>query len=111
MQIQWKHKSKYNNTCPQRFMTDKRFPDSDGCDRGWPVDKGMLNWFKMLCMWLKIDSDRWFYTLQELHSKMLNGASEKSVYCVQRLKQELHERYRNKIYFTEIDGKSNVVHF
>lgn len=51
-------KSKYNNTCPQRFMTDKRFPDSDGCDRGWPVDKGMLNWFKMLCMWLKIDSDR-----------------------------------------------------
>ena len=71
----------------------------------------MLHWFKMLCIWLEIDSDAEPYTLKELHSKMSELAGDDSVYCLKRLKQKLQERYGNKLYFDEIEGKSNVVCF
>ena len=105
---------RYHKTCLQRFMTDKKSPDledEENRERFRSADEGMLHWFEMLCIWLKIDSHAEPYTLKELHSKMSEPAGDDSVYCLKRLKQKLQERYGNKLYFAETEGKSNVVCF
>ena len=94
-------------------MTDKKSPDledEENRERSRPADEGMLHWFKMLCIWLDIDSDGWTCTLKELHSKMSELAGD-DVYCLKRLKQKLQERYGNNLYFAKIEGKSDVVCF
>ena len=65
----------------------------------------------MLCIWLEVDSDAELHTLKELHDKMSSFAGEESVYSTKRLKQKLQERYGNKLYFSEVDGKPNVACF
>ena len=100
---------RYHKTCLQRFMADKKSPDPDCGERGRPRDEGMFHWFEMLCIWLEVDSDAELHTLKELHDKMSSFAGEESVYCTKRLK--LQERYGNKLYFSEVDGKPNVACF
>ena len=65
----------------------------------------------MMCIWLEVDADAELYTLQELHSKMSEMAGDENVYSIKRFKQKLQEKYGNKLYFAEIDGRSNVVCF
>ena len=92
-------------------MTDKKTPDLEGEENRETADEGMLHWFEMLYIWLQIDSDAEPYTLKELHSKMSELAGDDNVYCLKRLKQKLQERSGNKLYFAEIEGKSNFVCF
>ena len=59
-------KGRYQKTCLQRLMTDKKSPDledEENRERGRPADEGMLHWFEILCIWLDIDSDAEPYTL------------------------------------------------
>ena len=102
---------RYHKMCLQRFMTNKQSPYAEGAEKGRPVDEGMQQWFQMLCIWLEIEADAELYTLQELHSKMTEMAGDESVYSVKRIKQKLQEKYGEKLYFAEIDGRSNVVCF
>ena len=92
-------------------MADNKSPDPDCGERGRPRDEGMFHWFEMLCIWLEVDSDAELHTLKELHDKMASFAGEESVYSTKRLKQKLQERYGNKLYFSEVDGKPNVACF
>ena len=102
---------RYHKICLQRFMLDKKSPDPGYGERGRPRDEGIFHWFEMLCIWLEVDSDAELHTLKELHDKMSSCAGEESVYCTKRLKQKLQERYGNKLYFAEVDGKPNVACF
>ncbi|KAG1661213.1 Transient receptor potential cation channel subfamily A member 1 [Nymphon striatum] len=102
---------RYHKTCLQRFMADKKSPDPDCGERGRPRDEGMFHWFEMLCIWLEIDSDAELHSLKELHDKMSSFAGKESVYCTKRFKQKLQDRYGNKLYFADVDGKPNVACF
>ena len=102
---------KYHKTCLQRFLLDRKSPDQDAAEKGRPVDERMSHWFEILCLWLEIDSNGELYTLQELHSKMLDLAGHEDVYCAKRLKQKLLEKYGDRLHFAEVDGKSNVLCF
>ena len=102
---------RYHKECLQRFMTNKCLPSGDVSEKGRPIDEGMQQWFQMLCIWLVVEADAELYTLQELHYKMSEMAGVESVYSVKRLKQKLQEKYGNKLYFAEMDGRANVVCF
>ena len=91
-------------------MTSKSLPDGEASEKGRPVNESMQQWFQMLCIWLDVEADAELYTLQELH-KMAEMAGNDSVYSLKRLKQRLQEKYKEKLYFAEIDGRANVVYF
>ena len=71
----------------------------------------MQQWFQMMCIWLEVDADAELYTLQELHFKMSEMSGDENVYSIERFKRNLQEKYGNKLYFAERDGRSNVVCF
>ena len=74
--------------------------------------KGWRNVLKyVLCQWLEAEGDADLYTLAELHSKMSELSGESEVYTIKRLKQKLQERYKEFIFFAEVEGRSNVVYF
>ena len=92
-------------------MASKSLPDGDASEKGRPVDESMQQWFQMLCIWFEVEADAELHTLQELHNKMAEMAGNDSVYSLKRLKQKLQEKYKEKLYFAEIDGRANVVCF
>ena len=47
----------------------------------------------------------------ELHSKMVEFAGESEVYSIKRLKQKLQEHYKEHAFFSEMEGRSNVLCF
>ena len=51
------------------------------------------------------------YSLKEIHEKMLALSENKDVYSQKWLRIKLKERYKDNIFFTEINGKANVVCF
>ena len=48
----------------------------------------MLQWFKLLILWLQSESGAELYTLTELHSKMIEFSDGSGVYTIKRLKQK-----------------------
>ena len=78
---------------------------------GRPQDKGMLYWFQMLCQWLESKADAEFYSLAELHTKMVELSSGSDVYTPKRLKQKLHEHYEDFIFFADVEGRGTVLCF
>ena len=63
-----------------------------------------------LCEWLEIETQ--LYTLSELHQKMVQIAKGTYVYTRnQYLKQQLQIRYGDRIFFADVNGKSDVVCF
>ena len=74
-------------------------PDSVSNQKGRPVDENMQQWFRMLCIWLDVESDGELYTLQELHTRMTELAVGEEVYGMKRLKQKLIDKYKDSIFF------------
>ena len=64
----------------------------------------------MLCLWLENEAEE-LYTLQDLELKMLEFSGGKDTYSAKWLKHRLFERYKDSLYFAEIDGRPNVVCF
>ena len=82
----------YHEDCHSRFMLNKQLSTSTlKKPQGRPQDKGMLQWFDMLCQWLVTEGDVELYTLSELHEKMTELACDSEVYSIKRLKQKLQE--------------------
>ncbi len=100
----------YHANCYSLFLLNKRNPLLSECV-GRPVDKGMLQWFQMLCQWLESEADVELYTLPKLHAKMTEFASESEVYSLKRLKKKLHEHYGDFIFFAEVEGCGTVLCF
>ena len=106
----------YHDSCCSRFMLNKEkssaaMPTVKPKTQGRPQDQGMLQWFEKLCQWLEIEAGADLYTLTELHDKMIEFSGGTQVYTVKRLKQKLQEHYKEFIYFSEIEGRGNVLCF
>ena len=78
---------------------------------GRPSSAVMLKWFDMLCQWLESKAGAELFTLGELHSKMVEFAGGSEVYSIKRLKQKLQEHYKEHAFFSEMEGRSNVLCF
>ena len=76
---------------------------------GRPVDKTLSEVFYELREWL--DTQTELYSLPKLHEKMVELSRNGETYSVKTLKTKLKEHYKDCIYFTEIDGKPNIVCF
>ena len=79
---------------------------------GYPINEGKVFSFEMLCEWLEKDGDCELYTLQELFAKMeeLNSRNA-STYSERSPQSKLKEKYRDRIYFTNLPGRPNIVCF
>ena len=99
----------YHKSCYCKFTSDKSLGNSENKVAGRPENKDMLAIFTKLCEWLESEAE--LYTLSELHQKMKDLSSGKEVYTVKRLKQKLHEHYKEFIFFAEVQGRANVVCF
>ena len=104
----------YHAQCFSRFMLKKEKCStlSTVKAQGRPEDAEMLQWFEMLCQWLESEAGAELYTLSELHAKMVEFSDDESeVYTIKRLKQKLQEHYKEFIFFSDIEGRSNVLCF
>ena len=78
--------------------------------KGRKPDTKLLGYFEMLCLWLENVAEE-LYTSQDLELKMLEFSGGKDTYSAKWLKHRLFERYKDSLYFAEIDGRPNVVCF
>ena len=76
---------------------------------GRPQKHSMLSAFNNLWDWLEIEVE--LYTLGEIHKRMteMTENENKDVSSVKRLKQKLQDRYREHLFFAEVNGRKNVV--
>src|SRR6218665_703981 len=109
----------YHRACYQAFVL-KPIPCALGSENaanasssnvrfGRPVDPEMSLAFEKLCSWLEVSDDE-LYTLDELQNKMgtLSNSPE-SVYSCKQLKRKLEDKYGDHIFFSEINGRKNVI--
>src|SRR6218665_1253048 len=109
----------YHRACYQAFVL-KPIPCALGSENaanasssnvrfGRPVDPEMSLAFEKLCSWLEVSDDE-LYTLDELQNKMgtLSNSPE-SVYSCKQLKRKLENKYGDHIFFSEINGRKNVI--
>ena len=69
--------------------------------KGRPVDENMLQLFEMLCIWLEVEADAELYTVTDIDT----------VYSTKWLTTKLKEKYKDSLYFAEVNGRSDVVCF
>ena len=103
----------YHRSCYMRLYFGKTSNTASSSSKGAgrSVDVEMLSCFDTLCVWLEKEADCELYSLQELHSKMSEMAGDDEVYCKKTLKAKLVEKYGQHIYFSEIDGRNDVICF
>ena len=67
--------------------------------------------FEKLCEWLDMEAEP--HTVSELRTKMIEfaGTDEHAYANNYYLKQQLQKRYGSNIFFSEVNGKSDVVCF
>ena len=63
-----------------------------------------------LCNWLEEYGDCELYTISQV-CEIMKNMSESEVYNLQTLKKKLQERYREHIFFTELQGRTDVICF
>jgi FMN phosphatase YigB (HAD superfamily) len=97
----------YHKSCHCRLYFEIKSDKS----RGRPVDDTMNETFLKLCLWLEQESEVELFTLEDLQKKMETFSNGNSVYTAKRLKQKLHDRYKEHIVFSEYKGRKNVVCF
>ena len=107
-------KIRYHRGCYRNFCREEEqvVPDEAPLRRnsvGRPVSEEKRNSFDKLCEWLKKGAEQ--HTVSELHSKMLEiaGSNENAYTSNRYLKQHLLRRYGNKISFSEVNGKPDVM--
>ena len=105
------HRGCYRNFCREE---EQVVPDEAPLKRnsvGRPVSEEKRVSFDKLCEWLEKSADQ--HTVSELHYKMIEiaGSRENTYTSNQYLKQNLLRRYGNKISFSEVDGKPDVMFF
>jgi len=79
--------------------------------KGRQTDDQMHQNFDALCWWLEDNFDD-LCSLDELHMKMITIAgSVDTLYLRKHLKRKLIEHYGDNIFFSDVNGKHNVVCF
>ena len=101
----------YHKDCLTRYILNWPFSDVPKGKRGRSVDEIRNKWFEMLCIWLENEADGELYSLTELHDKMTEMANGEEVYSQKWLKSKLVEKYKETIFFSELNGHPNVLCF
>ena len=102
--------ARYHHNCHGKFYSNEN--DLNPKSVGRKVNDSSLEIFNELCDYIEMESE--CYSLKELREKMLEIAgpgNEDKVYSMTWLKKQLQTKYEDQLYFSEINGKSNVVCF
>ena len=62
-----------------------------------------------MCTWLELEGE--LYSIKELHDKMVEEANGTETYTRRWMKTKLLEKYGDRIFFSEMNGKSDIVCF
>ena len=93
-----------------RFSSSKRAANVSSIEaKGRPMSNIKRHEFEQLCQWMENEIE--LISLADAHKKMLELAGNSEVYTRKWLKKSLESKYGDDIFFTEIDGKSNVICF
>lgn len=95
--------ARYHKNC---FTSITRVNVKSTCGR--PLDNDKLHAFDQLCDWLE-STDCDLLTLEELIEKSKSFTDIKAAYSEKYLKCKLQERYGNRIFFAEVNGRRNVI--
>lgn len=98
--------ARYHDDCRTKF-TERGV--SSKAQKGRPHNSTQQNNFEILCNWLETEGE--LYSLAELHEKMKKLTNSENIYSCKWLKTKLIEKYTDSIFFTEVQGKPNVVCF
>ena len=101
----------HHKECLIRFMLNWPSFEAKNKPKGRSVDENMLQSSEMLWIWLDVEADAKLYTVTELHNKMTEVANGEAVYSIKWVKTKLKEKYKDSLYFPEINGRSDVVCF
>ena len=91
----------YHKECLTRFMLNWPSFEAQNKPKGRPVDENVLQLFEMLCIWLEVEADAELYTVTDTDT----------VYSTKWLTTKLKEKYKDSLYFAEVNGRSDVVCF
>ena len=97
----------YHIACMNKF----RSSIPTGNKTGRPADSTMQQNFQKIYKWLEEDADSELYTLKEVHQKVLDLSEETSCYGIRYLKRMLLSYYGDHVYFTESNGRPDMVCF
>ena len=79
---------------------------------GRQANKESADYFNKLCSYIEPETE--VHSLQELQAKMIEivgGENEYKVYSTKWLKTKLQQKYGDHVFYSEVNGKSNVVCF
>ena len=108
--------ARYHFECHRNFTAGRQHTPHK-VRRGRPVTEVAQNAFDDLCDELLANGENEFFTLPELHNKMIElardryGADDRDVYGISHLRNKLKERFKDTIYFASRSGRSDVIGF
>jgi hypothetical protein len=74
---------------------------------GRPEEEQKRCHFEQLCEWMEYEAE--LYTVTELRNEMIGMVDSETVYTTKWLKKKLKDKYKDHIFFAELNGKSDVV--
>ena len=103
--------ARYHHTCHGKFCASEGLSSPLTKNLvGHQANKESADYFNKLCSY--IESETEVYSLQELQAKMIKiagGKNEYKVYSTKWLKTKLQQKFGDHVFFSEVNGKSNVV--
>ena len=104
--------ARYHESCYRNFVLGRASRDETHhqSTAGRPADENCLYFFDQVCEWLEKEGE--LRSLEEIYVEMVEvaGSAEK-VYSKRWLKRKLKEKYQDHIFFSEINGKNDIVCF
>ena len=96
--------ARYHEQCRNKFFLN--FSSTQESPKKYHL---VISNLKNLCLWIEREGE--LYSLKELHDKMEKEANDTDTYSRRWMKVKSVEKYGERIYFSEINGKSDVVCF
>ena len=101
--------ARYQDDCRKLFTHPKNAETSSPRLAGRPRKEVEQENFFRLCEWLKCEGDS--FSVVEMHEKMKELAKSNEIYSLKWFKPKLFENFKDLIYFSDAEGKSNVLCF
>ena len=99
--------------CNTNFFSERGNQHSEG-DRGKKPDEGRVKLFKELWNWLEEEMEDNLFTLDQLHENLefFDKTRDKVLSYIKRyLEQMLEEHFKERIYFTSQERRTDVLCF
>ena len=97
----------YHRACMSAFRANRHSQLGKGGGR--PQDEGQQRVFDLFCDWFKNEIEDNVFTLEELHTKMVDDFSEGEVYSRKHFEFMLSGKYKDDVYFANEESRICVV--